>query len=193
MIVVRHRVCTRRALDETDPALGVEVYVRAHKDRLVAASEAFAEGELFEWWLESYRHRMLIVRLCETGLEHAALAQVKARGIEHYLLCGPDRPSILRTTAAGEGRCAVRVSDYEAASGALALAGRAGWVWLEGIDGLPPREDLLALREAGFQICVASPETLDPRRSAEIELCVAHLKDQPIDAVCTAWPGAWLA
>lgn len=190
---MRHRVNTRAALDQTDPDLGIEVHVRSWKDRLVAASDAFTEGELFEWWLESYRHRLLVVQLCERGLEHAVLARIKARGIDEFVFVGPDRPTLVRTTTAGERRCAVRVSEHESAADALGLAGRASWIWLEGLRGLPPTEHLPALREAGYRVLAASPEVLDPRRASDIEACVRHLKPHPVDAICTSWPGAWLA
>ena len=69
MIIIRHRRNLRRELEETSTDLGIEVDIRSRGSELVIHHEPFVQGELFEDWIESYAHRLLILNVKEEGLE----------------------------------------------------------------------------------------------------------------------------
>ena len=92
-----------------------------------------------------------------------------------------------------ESRIAVRVSEYESVAGAVSLAGRVEWVWLDVFHGFPlDAPDYQALRDAGLNLCLVSPE-LHGRDIAEIASMQETMarKYMTVDAVCTKRPDLW--
>lgn len=194
MHIVAHRRNTRDLLGETPTSFGVEVDIRSLGSRLVIHHDPYVEGEDFGEWLAEYRHGLLILNVKEEGLEERLLALTAAAGIEDFFFLDQSFPFLVRTVTAGEDRCAVRVSEYESVATALRLQGLARWVWLDSFTGrLPAPEELQQLVEAGFRICLVSPELQG--RPAEIEVpdIKKYLIDSGIslDAVCTKVPTLW--
>ena len=100
---------------------------------------------------------------------------------------------MMKMIASGERRVALRVSEYESPAGYLALRGRADWLWIDTFHGLPDlRAQHDALRDAGFRLCLVSPE-LHGRGIGEIAGMKSSLRQQGIvmDAVCTKHPELW--
>lgn len=192
MIVVRHRVNTRAALEATDTRLGVEIDLRTRGGELVLRHDLLADGEPFLPWLDSYRHRLLVLNVKEEGIEDIVLPLLSARGIGEFFLLDQSFPFLVRTLRRGERRCAVRVSDLEDTGTALRLAGQAEWVWLDCFHGFPlPSAGLAILREAGYRLCLVSPELHSAGRTSEIGAFRRAFGGLEADAVCTKMPEEW--
>lgn len=188
MKLVAHRRNTRVELRETPDRYGVEVDIRSWGDRLVVHHDAFAVGEPFEDWIADYRHETLILNVKEEGLERRLLASVAERGIEDFFLLDQSFPFLLKTASSGERRCAVRVSEFESVDTALALAGRVDWVWVDCFTRFPlDRDDWLRLEDAGFRLCLVSPELLGRSGQKEVPALRARLAEWGVEphAVCT--------
>ena len=76
----------------------------------------------------------------------------------------------------------------------MTLAGKIDWVWVDCFTRFPlSPADAASLADAGFRLCLVSPELQgrDPRR--EIPELTEHLMEQGIevDAVCTKQPALW--
>jgi len=72
------------------------------------------------------------------------------------------------------------------------FAGRAGWVWVDCFSRMPlDRQTAERLRDAGYRLCIVSPELQkhDEERIAEFRRLLASI--QP-DAVCTKRPDLWM-
>jgi hypothetical protein len=193
VIVVAHRRNTLADLAATPPHLGVEMDVRTRGDRVVVTHDPFTDGPDLDDWLDAYRHRLLIVNTKEEGLETLILGKLAARGIHDFFFLDQSFPFLMRTIRGGEARVSVRVSEYEHPGTALALAGRASWVWLDGFHGFPVTADVVAkLRAAGLRLCLVSPE-LHGRDVAEIASyrAAAEAAGALGDAVCTRMWDAW--
>lgn len=195
MIIVRHRITTREALEAVPPAHGVEIDLRSTGGQLCLEHDPFVSGEPFTEWLGSYRHRLLIVNVKEEGLEERALALLAGRGIEEFFFLDQSFPFLVRTVRAGEQRTAVRVSEYESVETALALAGLAGWIWVDcfsrlALDGA----QAAALRGAGYRLCFVSPELQGRTAESETRFMRQTLASRGIepDAVCTKRPQLWV-
>ena len=211
MIRIAHRINARDALARVPRELGVELDLRSASGRIIVHHDAFCEGEDFERWLDNYEHRLLVLNVKEDGLEERILGHLKARGVEDFFFLDQPFPTLLRLARGGESRCATRLSAFESLESVLALRGRVDWVWVDCLpidttdpDGRPPgsetapplyvlTSDITAtLHEAGFRICLVSPELhpgSDPLES--IGRARAELRGIELDAVCTKHPEAW--
>lgn len=196
MQLISHRRNTVRELRETPTRLGVEVDIRSFGDRLVVHHDPFAgtEAEDFEAWMAEYRHRTLILNVKEEGLEERLLGLMRRHGQEDFFFLDQSFPFLVRTANRGERRCAVRVSEFEAVSTALSLAGRIDWVWVDCFTNFPlTGEDADALKAAGFKLCLVSPELQGRHDAREIASLRRLLEERGIEAeaVCTKKPELW--
>lgn len=194
MIIVRHRRNTAQQLQETPQQWGVELDIRSHGDELIIHHDAFAEGERFEDWLTHYRHRLIILNVKEEGLEERVIALMRAHGVDDYFFLDQSFPFLVRTANRGERRCAVRVSEYESIDTALTLAGKVEWVWVDCFTRFPlDRTQAARLQDAGFRLCLVSPELQGRPAAEEVPALRDLLAREGIvaDAVCTKEPELW--
>ncbi len=194
MIIVSHRRNTIAQLNETPTEFGIELDIRSRGQDLIVHHDAFVEGERFDDWLAHYRHRLLILNVKEEGLEDALLERMARAGISDFFFLDQSFPFLVRTANRGERRCAVRVSEFESIDTALTLAGRIDWVWVDCFTRFPlDTSDAERLRDAGFRLCLVSPELQgrsDPAAISAMRNEVAS-KNIRIDAVCTKQPDLW--
>ena len=194
MKIIVHRRNLRAELDSTDTRFGVEVDLRSNGNQLVAAHDPFFEGEDFGFWIEGLNHSTLIVNVKEEGLENRVLSVLKDRGIEDFFLLDQSFPSLVKCALAGEGRTAVRVSEFESIETALLLSGKVRWVWLDSFgEFLFSETEVTRLVSAGFQICVVSPELQGRDADFEVPALLQQFGQWGIelDAVCTKRPDLW--
>jgi len=95
---------------------------------------------------------------------------------------------------AGERRCAVRVSEFESVDSALTLAGKVDWVWVDCFTHFPLSAlDGRRLKDAGFKLCMVSPELQGRNADVEIPQLARLLAERGIvaDAICTKRPDLW--
>jgi hypothetical protein len=194
MEIIRHRRNTSSELAETPHEYGIEFDLRSEGSRLILHHDPFVGGEEFSAWLEEYRHGTLIVNVKEEGLEQAALDILRAHNVERFFFLDQSFPFLIKTARTGERRCAVRVSEYESIQTALALSGRIDWIWVDCFTRFPlARSDADQLREAGFKLCLVSPELQGRSAEQEIPEMRSLLKELgiAIEAVCTKAPDLW--
>ena len=96
----------------------------------------------------------------------------------------------------GERHCAVRVSEFESIETALSLVGKIDWVWVDCFTHFPLSSmDAKLLQQAGFKLCLVSPELQGRLAEIEIPLLVTLLQERSIQvhAICTKNPELWNA
>jgi hypothetical protein len=195
MHIISHRRNTIAELSATDPRFGVEVDIRSQGEKLIIHHDAFAAGTDFGTWIEAYNHGTLILNVKEEGLEDRLLASMKERGISDFFFLDQSFPFLIKTARAGERRCALRVSEFESIDTALSLSRMVDWVWVDCFNpGLwLSGADANRLREAGFKLCLVSPELQGRTSGAELDKVKARLSEEniAIDAVCTKVPAQW--
>lgn len=194
MIIIRHRRNTLEELVATPTDLGIEVDIRSAGSDLIIHHDPFVAGERFDDWLKGYRHGTLILNVKEEGLEDALIARMQAAGISDFFFLDQSFPFLVRTSRRGERRCAVRVSEYETIDTALTLAGSVDWVWVDCFTRFPlETDDARRLSEAGFKLCVVSPELQGRTEPEAVPALRAELAAKGIvaEAVCTKVPEQW--
>jgi hypothetical protein len=194
MLVIHHRRNALSLLAETPHTLGVEIDVRSYGDNLVVQHDPFVKGLSLDEWLTGYHHRLVILNVKEEGLEDRLLKIMAKRNIHDFFFLDQSFPYLVRTVRSGESRCAVRVSEFESVETALALAGMAQWVWVDVFSRFPlDRKDYVRLKDAGFKLCLVSPELQahPPQMLQTLKAQMAEF-DITMDAVCTKQPQDWL-
>jgi hypothetical protein len=189
-----HRRNTIAELQATPKKYGVEVDIRSDSGRLMIHHDALVKGENFEDWLKHYEHGTLILNVKEEGLETHLIEIMKQHQISDYFFLDQSFPFLIKWSNLGEHHCAVRVSEFESIESALTLAGKIDWVWVDCFTRFPlTGGDAKKLQEAGFKLCIVSPELQG--RSAEIEIpqLAALLREYLIkpEAICTKKPEMW--
>jgi hypothetical protein len=82
----------------------------------------------------------------------------------------------------------VRVSEFEVLDTALAFAGKIDWVWVDCFSRFPlDRAAWLRLKDAGFRLCLVSPELLGRVSEAEVLALRSVFAEWGVepDAVCS--------
>lgn len=194
MKLISHRRNSLVQLNETPPKYGVEVDIRSHGDKLIIHHDPFVDGESLEAWLAAYRHGTLILNVKEEGLEARLIELMQRAGIEDYFFLDQSFPFLVKYSRLGVHRCAVRVSEFESIQTALTLAGKVDWIWVDCFTQFPlSHDDARKLQEAGFKLCLVSPELQGRDAETEIAQLVQMLHERNIraEAVCTKRPDLW--
>lgn len=194
MKLISHRRNTIKELLATDTKYGIEVDIRSYGIKLITHHEPLTKGEDFSEWLTEYNHGTLILNVKEEGLETRLIKLMKEKGIDDYFFLDQSFPFLVKWSNLGEKRCAVRISEYESIKTALNLARKVNWVWVDCFTHFSlTQQDAESLNEAGFKICLVSPELQGRDAKKEIPLLADELKKRNIlaDAVCTKNPEIW--
>jgi hypothetical protein len=194
MKLISHRRNTIAELRATDHNYGVEVDIRSEGQKLIIHHDPFVAGESFDEWVDAYQHGTLILNVKEEGLEARLIALMASKDIDDYFFLDQSFPFLVKWSKTGEYRCAVRVSEFESIETALTLAGKVDWVWVDCFTKFPlSEEDAVRLKNAGFKLCLVSPELQGRNAEIEIPALVSLLRARNIesDAVCTKRPDLW--
>jgi len=194
MIIVRHRRNTDEELAEISTNHGAEIDIRSQGEHLVLHHEPYEAGNRFDTWLENYDHRFLILNVKEEGLEGRVLELMVKKGIDDFFFLDQSFPFLVKTSRSGESRCAVRLSEFEDINTVMSLAGKVDWVWIDCFTRFPlDKVSATRLKQAGFKLCVVSPELQGRMEQSDTDKIVAAMNDAGIvpDAVCTKFPERW--
>jgi hypothetical protein len=194
MKLISHRRNTLRELKETPLKYGIEVDIRSHGNQLIIHHDPMVSGEGFEHWLAAYNHGTLILNVKEEGLEERLLSLMQTKGITDFFFLDQSFPFLVKWSKAGERRCAVRLSEFESIDTVLNMAGKVDWVWVDCFTRFPlDRDSSLRLVNAGFKLCIVSPELQGRDANSEIPSLIRLLQQHNIsaNAVCTKRPDLW--
>lgn len=196
MNFISHRRNTVAELQATPTEYGIEVDIRSDNGQIIIHHDPLARGEDFEFWLKHYQHGTLILNVKEEGLEARLIELMSQYGISQYFFLDQSFPFLIKWSILGERRCAVRVSEFESIETALTLAGKIDWVWVDCFTRFPlTGNDAKKLQDAGFQLCLVSPELHGRSADTEIPKLATLLRERSIapEAICTKEPELWKA
>ena len=194
MHIIAHRRNTLDEIRNTPTAYGVEVDIRSRGSELIIQHDPFVDGTIFLDWISEYRHGTLILNVKEEGLESRLIELMHHHKIDDFFFLDQSFPFLIKWAKAGERRCAVRVSEFESIQTALSLAGMVTWIWVDCFTRFPlAKKDAATLRDAGFKLCLVSPELQGRNAEKEVPMLKETLlvEDIRADAVCTKRPDLW--
>jgi hypothetical protein len=190
MLKIKHRINTVEELRRVPETLGIECDVRSQGAHLIAQHDPFKPGDRLSALLSHFRHAFLILNIKSEGLEEGALVLLKQHRIRNYFFLDLSFPSLMRLVRRGEKNIAVRFSEHEPVEQALALKGKARWVWMDYFGRIPLDRRSYVWLKADFRICAVSPE-LQGHSPEDVAPFKKGLSRYPIDAVCTKYPELW--
>ena len=194
MNLISHRRNTITELQATDIRYGVEVDIRSYGGDLVIHHDPFVNATPFESWLREYNHGTLILNVKEEGLEDKLLDLMREHNIDNFFFLDQSFPFLVKTASSGESRCAIRVSEFESIDTALTVSGKVDWVWIDCFSKFPlDNNQYSQLKDAGYKLCLVSPELQGRLSQDEIVDMAKLLNEQEIvvDAICTKNIDVW--
>lgn len=186
MEFIAHRVNTIEELKAIPTYCGVELDVRDSGNDLIIVHNPFETGENFEKYLKHYKHGTMIVNVKSERIEHKIMELLEQYNIKNYFFLDSSIPMIYLLSNTGNTNSAVRFSELEPIELAVAMKGRAKWVWVDCFSTLPINQDnYKILKENGFKLCLVSPELQG--QDEKIEKYKEYLEKNNIffDAVCS--------
>ncbi len=186
MQFIAHRINTIEELKKIPSQYGVELDLRDNGNRLILQHDPFTDGEEFEEFLKHYHHGLMILNIKSERIENRVLELIKKYKVRDYFFLDSSFPMIFLLSNQGEKKIALRFSELEGLDTILSMKGRIDWVWVDCFTKLPiDKESFRILKEAGFKLCLVSPEL--QKRESDIENYKNYLLKENIifDAICT--------
>lgn len=183
---IAHRINTVEELKALPTEYGVELDLRDSGNDLILQHDPFKGGESFNNYLKHYQHGTMILNIKSERIEHRVLDLLKEHNITDYFFLDSSFPMIYLLSNEGERQSAIRYSEFEGLDTILNMAEKVDWVWVDCFSKLPINKDsYLRLKEAGFKLCLVSPELQG--RSEDIEVYKKFIFRNEIlfDAICT--------
>ena len=194
MLIIKHRINTSNKLKKVSKDFGFEIDLRSNGNEIYLQHDPFKKGEPFAKWIKSYNHKLIVLNVKEEGLEEPLIELMYQNNIDDYFFLDQSFPFLRKTALMGEKRCAVRVSEYENIETALSLSGLVDWIWVDCFNHFPlNNEDANRLINAGFKLCIVSPELQGRSDHKHIKEFRSKIELLGINgnAVCTKYPDLW--
>jgi hypothetical protein len=186
MYLVAHRINTRDELAALDEGCPIEFDLRDSGGKILVTHDPFTDGEDFAEFVRLLKGRFLIVNIKSEGIEYKVLELLKVNGCVDFFLLDCSPPMMVKLSAAGETRLAIRFSELETLETVLRWGGRAQWVWVDCFFGRTLTKKIVnELKEKGFKLCLVSPDL--QKRPEDIESYIDYLRENNcvVDAICS--------
>lgn len=182
-----HRINTVAELQKIPTYYGIELDLRDNTEgQIYMEHDPFKGGELFSEFLQHYQHRFIILNIKSEGIEPKVQSLLQEHGIVDYFFLDSSFPMMIKLARSGEHHVAVRFSEYESLDSVLRLKGLVSWVWVDCFSIFPLTPEVYStLIEAGFKICIVSPEL--QKQDSLLEVYRDYMRTHAIlpDMVCT--------
>ncbi len=186
MKFIAHRINTVEELKKIPTEYGVELDLRDRGERLILQHDPFKDGEDFEEYLKHYHHGLMILNIKSERIEHRVLELVHKYNVREYFLLDSSFPMIFLLSNEGEKNIALRFSELEGLDTILSMKGKVKWVWVDCFTKLPiDNKNFKILKEAGFQLCLVSPELQKRESDLADYKDYLHREGVLFDAICT--------
>jgi len=194
VIIVSHRINTKKELIKLKNQYGVEIDLRTYGKDIVVNHDPFYKSIKFSTWLKFYNHKLLIANIKEEGIEKEVIKLIKKNSIVDYFLLDVTIPQILNLNKIKILDIGLRISKYEQYKGILNFKHKNKWIWLDTFDGELPIKinEIKNLKNMNYKICLVSPE-LPLKKKLYTKKFITTYKNSLsfIDAVCTKQPNLW--
>ena len=128
----------------------------------------------------------MILNIKSERIEHRVLELVHKYNVREYFLLDSSFPMIFLLSNEGEKNIALRFSELEGLDTILSMKGKVKWVWVDCFTKLPiDNKNFKILKEAGFQLCLVSPELQKRESDLADYKDYLHREGVLFDAICT--------
>jgi len=84
MKIILHRINNINELNKIPSRYGVEIDIRAYKDKLILNHEPLLKGDYFDDYLDNFKHNFIIVNIKEAGIEDEVIRKLNRKKIKNF-------------------------------------------------------------------------------------------------------------
>ena len=157
MLKIIHRINSIKELKKISSSYWVEVDLRAYGNEIVLSHEAFETWDLFEEYLNYYKHKLIILNIKESGIENRVVELMEKFNINNYFLLDCEFPYIYRASRENNRKIAIRYSEDEPIEQAFLYKDKVDYLFIDTNTKLPIDKDVIN-QIKWFKICLVSPD-----------------------------------
>ena len=191
-MIIHHRINTLEQLSNLKITDAIEFDVRDFGTQLVVQHDPFLGGLDFEEFIrKTGNKRFFIVNIKSEGIEFRVLSILASYQITNFFLLDCSFPMIVKLSATGEKRLAIRFSEFEDLETVLKSKDRVQWVWTDCFSRFPlTKEAETRIHEVGLKICIVSPELQGQVEKIEEYKNYMIQNNILVDAICCKTPNS---
>ena len=191
-MIIHHRINTLEQLSTLKITDAIEFDVRDFGTQLVVQHDPFLGGLDFEEFIrKAGNKRFFIVNIKSEGIEFRVLSILATYQITSFFLLDCSFPMIVKLSASGEKRLAIRFSEVEDLETVLKSKDRVQWVWTDCFSRFPLTKEAEArIHEVGLKICIVSPELQGQVEKIEAYKNYMIQNNIVVDAICCKTPNS---
>ena len=185
---VAHRTNKLEELLNVPKFCGVEIDLRDSNNKIIVTHDPYTNGVEFEEYIKNYSHSFIILNIKSEGIEYKIKEILNKYNITNYFFLDSSFPMIYKLANSGESNIAIRLSEFEDINTVLNLKNLVKWVWVDCFTKFViDNEKYELLKNAGFKLCLVSPELHNLNRISEIEQYKKYIidNDMHFDMICT--------
>lgn len=189
--IINHRVNSLNKLKRTPIRFGIEIDVRDYNHKIVLNHEPMANGLNFELFLESFKHKFLIINIKSEGIESKIIKMLNKKKINNYFFLDSTVPMSLKLDK--KINKSLRISDLENVNLKSKKINYFNWVWIDYLNNIYSikKSHLRSLHKLKIKNCFVSPELVnDSFNQKKLKIFLNKNKIIP-DAICTKKPLYW--
>jgi hypothetical protein len=157
MKIILHRINNINELNKIPLRYGVEIDIRAYKDKLILNHEPLFKGDYFDDYLDNFKHNFIIVNIKEAGIEDEVILKLNRKKIKNFFLLDVEFPYIYKAIKKDFKKIAIRFSEYESIETLNNFKNKLDWVWIDTFSKFPiNHKNIESLNY--FKKCIVCPE-----------------------------------
>ena len=157
MKIILHRINNINELTKIPSRYGVEIDIRAYKDKLILNHEPLLKGDYFDDYLDNFKHNFIIVNIKEAGIEDEVILKLNRKKIKNFFLLDVEFPYIYKAIKKDFKKIAIRFSEYESIETLNNFKNKLDWVWIDTFSKFPiNHKNIESLNY--FKKCIVCPE-----------------------------------
>ena len=137
MKIILHRINNINVLNKIPARYGVEIDIRAYKDKLILNHEPLLKGDYFDDYLDNFKHNFIIVNIKEAGIEDEVILKLNRKKIKNFFLLDVEFPYIYKAIKKDFKKIAIRFSEYESIETLNNFKNKLDLVWIDNFNKFP--------------------------------------------------------